>query len=30
VFVPMVIAAGLHAVLQLSERLMLRWKEDGG
>jgi NitT/TauT family transport system permease protein len=29
-FVLMVIATGLHALLKLSERLMLRWKEDGG
>ena len=29
-FVLMVIATGLHAALKLSERLMLRWKEDGG
>jgi ABC-type nitrate/sulfonate/bicarbonate transport system permease component len=29
-FALMVIATGLHALLKLSERLMLRWKEDGG
>ena len=29
-FVLMVIATGLHTALKLSERLMLRWKEDGG
>jgi NitT/TauT family transport system permease protein len=29
-FVLMIIATGLHAALKLSERLMLRWKEDGG
>jgi NitT/TauT family transport system permease protein len=29
-FVLMVIATGLHAALKVSERLMLRWKEDGG
>ena len=29
-FVLMIIATGLHGALKLSERLMLRWKEDGG
>jgi NitT/TauT family transport system permease protein len=28
-FVLMIIATGLHTALKLSERLMLRWKEDG-
>jgi len=29
-FVLMIIATGLHGALKLSERLMSRWKEDGG
>lgn len=29
-FVLMIIATGLHELLKQSERLMLRWKEDGG
>jgi NitT/TauT family transport system permease protein len=29
-FVLMIIATGLHTALKLSERLMLRWKEEGG
>ncbi len=29
-FVLMIIVTGLHAALKLSERLMSRWKEDGG
>jgi NitT/TauT family transport system permease protein len=29
-FVLMIIATGLHAALKYSERLMSRWKEDGG
>jgi NitT/TauT family transport system permease protein len=29
-FVLMIIATGLHTILKQSERLLLRWKEDGG
>jgi NitT/TauT family transport system permease protein len=29
-FVLMIIATGLHTALKLSERVMLRWKDDGG